>query len=993
MKKILFNLLSLSLVILSANESKAQQTLIHYWHFNNLVNPIPTGAVSPSTLPSIKADFSTIDTNKAVVSYQILAGTVGNAKTYWDFVSPGDTINSRLGVVAGLGFRPRNPSDSMQLVFYIPSTGFQNLNLKWEVQRSSVGGGAPQLIYDYSIDSGATWKNSGLSITIDSTGYATWKAMSVSINNDALAYGNSKLIFRMRFAGPTNIGTSGNVRFDNFTVEGDPIPTGPKFYNIGQINTTNPTTGVADSLNGHYTIRGLVYGFNQRTPSAGATFLLRDNTGGVTVFNVSKTFGYTVTEGDSIVVPGVVQSFRGLIEFAPDTIIKIASGKTIKTPTIITTLGEANENDLVKMNNLVFYTTPSGANWPTASTNILCHTQNLTDTIIVRVLAGSALAGTALPSSSLFNVTGMVQQFSTSSAAPFAFNGYEILPRTASDILSGLAPPDAVTNITSTSNLTTQTFSWTKPSTYIDASMTTLVFIKSGNAITQGTPNKNAISYTANSVFGSGTSYQNDVAAKCVLNSDNSSITVTGLTQGTAYYALVYVARNTDSVYSTAAIANATTTDNLPISVTAISVTGTTATSATIKWTKPVGYDNAAHSTIVFVKADNVITAGTPTNTVASYTANTTFGSGAIYQNDAAAFCVFNNDTNTVTVSNLIQGKTYNVIVWVVRDADSKYATTPTIGSGSPLPPPPPPSSIKLIHYWNFNNINTGTAGATVANSFKDWAVEADYSSLDTAKAKIYYRTYPGTSDAYMTYWDAVTGDTTNQRMNAIAGNGMRTRNPSDSMQVLFYIPTSHYKNIKISYACQKSSVASGAYQQNYSYSIDGGQNWKTTGLSKTSDSTAGIAYTRMGVNFTTADTMAYNNPNLVFRIRFAVDPTGTIGNPAGSSGNNRFDNFAVEGDTTTVSPLTDHTGIFETTNSISEVYLYPNPSTNNITISTNSSEIKTIVIMNIAGQELYNLKQEGKDITVDVSNFRSGIYFVNVIEGNKNYRTKFIKN
>jgi hypothetical protein len=72
---------------------------------------------------------------------------------------------------------------------------------------------------------------------------------------------------------------------------------------------------------------------------------------------------------------------------------------------------------------------------------------------------------------------------------------------------------------------------------------------------------------------------------------------------------------------------------------------------------------------------------------------------------------------------------------------------------------------------------------------------------------------------------------------------------------------------------------------------------------------------------------------------------------------------------------------------------LYPNPTTNNITISTNSSETKTIVIMNVAGQELYNLKQEGKEITVDVSNFRSGIYFVNVIEGNKNYRTKFIKN
>jgi hypothetical protein len=991
-RKVLQYMLVLSILFLSISQKGySQQTLIHYWHFNNFTLTSSTN-VNPATIVPLVADSTIIKTDTAKIMYRVLPGTSSNYLSYWDN-TVGDTTNARYGTVGGNGIRPRNPWDSMQLVFVIPTNGFKNITIKYASQKSGSG---PQVNnFSYSVDGGITFDTIGLSTTsfIVTATANPMTVASVSISNPA-AFNNKNLVFRIRFSSnSTPPVTAGNNRLDNVTVEGDPMPIGPPMYNIGQINTTNPTTGVADSVNGHYTLRGLVYGFNQRTPSAGIQFLLRDNTGGVTVFHVSKTFSYTLTEGDSVVVPGVVSTYRGLIEFAPDTIIKIASGKTLKTPTALTVLGEANENDLVKMNNLMFYTTPTGGNWPTASTNILCHTQGLTDTIIVRVLAGSSLAGTTLPSSSLFNVTGMVQQFSTSSAAPYAFNGYEILPRTSADILSGLAPPDAVTTLVATPSLNTLTLSWTNPATYNSSTMKTIVFLKSGSVITQGTPNKNSTAYTANTVLGSGTAFQNDAAAYCVMNSNATTVSISGLAQATNYYALIYVVRNNDSTYSSSITSNTTTTNNLPNPVSSLNITGATPTSATISWTRPAGYDITAHTTLVFIKADAAVTAGTPTNAITTYTANTIFGSGTIYQNDAAAYCIYNGDSASVNITNLIQGKTYNVIVWVVRNSDSKYATAPTTGSGTSLPPPP---TVKLIHYWHFNNLVTGMSGPMVANDFKYWGIPADYSTLDTAKAKLYYRAYPGTSGTYLTYMDNVGGDTVNQRMNTIAGNAFRARNPSDSMQLMLYIPTSHYKNIKISYACEKSSIASGAYQQNYDYSTDAGTTWKTTGLSIKLDSTIGIAYTPVNISFLPTDTLAYNNPNLIFRIKFVADPTQTIGIPAGSSGNNRFDNIAIEGDTTPVTPqpiVIDHTGISSVTSSNGEYVMYPNPSNDELFINSKSNDTKQIIILNITGQTVLQFNENSKQIKLDVSSLTKGIYFVRVIENNAVSTMKLIKN
>lgn len=199
---------------------------------------------------------------------------------------------------------------------------------------------------------------------------------------------------------------------------------------IGSINTTNATTGNPDSLGVRITVRGLVYGFNQT--NFGLKFLLRDITGGITVVNTTKNFTYTVAEGDSIEVQGSVSTTRGLVCVTIDTLLQKATGKTIKTPTIVSAMGETTENDLVQINTVKFITTP-GRNWTATTYQLLVIASS--DTIALRILNGSGLVGTPTPTTPTFSVMGMGSQTSTSFSAPFANNGYQLIPRYESDII------------------------------------------------------------------------------------------------------------------------------------------------------------------------------------------------------------------------------------------------------------------------------------------------------------------------------------------------------------------------------------------------------------------------------------------------------------------------------------------------------------------------------------------------------------------------------
>lgn len=212
----------------------------------------------------------------------------------------------------------------------------------------------------------------------------------------------------------------------------------PPLVNIGSINSTNATTGVADSAGRSFTVQGVVIGFDQRL--SGLQFLIQDNTGGITVLSTINTFGYSVNEGDTVRCTGTIISNRGLNTIQIDTLQRVYShtGAFAATPVLVNRLNEASENKLVRIGVPVkFVTAPSGNNWPTSSANILVvDAITQTDTFTIRVLSMGGLAGKPLPTSPLFFVSGIGSQTSSSFDAPYTSDGYQIIPRTENDIVA-----------------------------------------------------------------------------------------------------------------------------------------------------------------------------------------------------------------------------------------------------------------------------------------------------------------------------------------------------------------------------------------------------------------------------------------------------------------------------------------------------------------------------------------------------------------------------
>ncbi len=276
-----------------------------------------------------------------------------------------------------------------------------------------------------------------------------------------------------------------------------------------------------------------------------------------------------------------------------------------------------------------------------------------------------------------------------------------------------------------------------------------------------------------------------------------------------------------------------------------------------------------------------------------------------------------------------------------------------------------------LIHYWHFNNITAASHNPGIP------ALKANVSLLDTNKATIVYK-LSTTNTAYAGYIDNVTGTDSNARMSTAAGNGLRVRNPSDSMELRFYIPTTGYKNISLKYAAQCSSLGSGMLAQLFDYSTDSGATWVTTGLNTLVDSVKTAidpAWKIININFGTTTTVN-NTAKLVFRIKF-------WGNTALTSGNNRFDNVTVEGDALTSVP--NCYGLPQ------QSMIYPNPAKEQVTISMPLAGVKSITFINETGAVVSKMQTAETQLPVNVSGLTAGNYFI-LVNNNTTNTTEQIR-
>jgi len=246
--------------------------------------------------------------------------------------------------------------------------------------------------------------------------------LTINITDDADQEPAETFVFRL--VNPTNGLLLGADSIFTLTIAASDAPI--QFYNISQITGLN-SNFEPDSLGVKVRITGTVIGINYR--ATGLEFFVNDATDGIGVFSPTSTFGYTVAEGDSLIIEGEVGFFNGLTQIRfMDTLYKVGTG-VVPVPLVVQNLDEDSEARLVRLNN-VQLATPS--QWNNSNPNgFTCSITDGVDTWSLRIDEQCALYNQPAPTGK-FNVIGIGSQFDNS--APYN-SGYQLLPRFASDII------------------------------------------------------------------------------------------------------------------------------------------------------------------------------------------------------------------------------------------------------------------------------------------------------------------------------------------------------------------------------------------------------------------------------------------------------------------------------------------------------------------------------------------------------------------------------
>ncbi|HDP55466.1 MAG TPA: hypothetical protein ENN24_07310, partial [Bacteroidetes bacterium] len=165
--------------------------------------------------------------------------------------------------------------------------------------------------------------------------------------------------------------------------------------------------------------------------------------------------------------------------------------------------------------------------------------------------------------------------------------------------------------------------------------------------------------------------------------------------------------------------------------------------------------------------------------------------------------------TSAVTISGILYDTPESGVSVVVAAVGLDSATSETFTVLS---------NEGVIHYWHFN-----TLSGTVNEVFSDF-------SINQLSARI---TYPGTGDGYMDERthrpaDPVSDLNLHHGQEPEQGAVLRVRNPANTRELLLEVPTTGFKDIEVAFAITRTS--SGAQEQEFYYSTDGGSNWDIVG-------------------------------------------------------------------------------------------------------------------------------------------------------------------
>ncbi|MFP9113927.1 fibronectin type III domain-containing protein, partial [Flavobacterium sp. RHBU_3] len=220
-------------------------------------------------------------------------------------------------------------------------------------------------------------------------------------------------------------------------------------------------------------------------------------------------------------------------------------------------------------------------------------------------------------------------------------------------------------------------------------------------------------------------------ASKKISGATTATGQLTAGTAGTMYYISNYTYTNsgTNIDFKTDGTVPTLNYATRPAAATAVTLTGSTTSSASLSWTLPATFDPARHTVLVFAKQGSSITAGTPTYGPDAYTASADFSvPGTAYQGDAAAYAVYKGTGTTTSITGLTATTAYYIRVVIVMNAanyDSTY-TTSNAGTTNFTTPCPPITSLPWTE--NFDSATTLPSCWSI-QSGTDWTVATNSSS------------------------------------------------------------------------------------------------------------------------------------------------------------------------------------------------------------------------------------------------------------------------
>lgn len=232
MSRFYFRLLLLTSILFSGLASEAQ-TLIHYWNFNN--------STDENTLltASFTAGGGTLTRINGVTSVIQVTSNTGQG---FEIANE----NARNGDLSGTHLRYNNSVDGT-LVFTLPTTGYENVIVKYTTRRSSASNGAGVQVIDYSTD-GTTYTNL-TSINTDSNGPVL---QTLDFSSIPTADNNPNFKIKITFLQGAG-GVTGNNRFDNFTMDGTSLAAADVNPPSATISPLNNTTDVSLNVNPTFT--------------------------------------------------------------------------------------------------------------------------------------------------------------------------------------------------------------------------------------------------------------------------------------------------------------------------------------------------------------------------------------------------------------------------------------------------------------------------------------------------------------------------------------------------------------------------------------------------------------------------------------------------------------------------------------------------------------------------------------------------------------------